>query len=89
MTRARKNSIVIISNGLGGKTLDPNTLADGFFIAYDETTDQYIHVDASTLVTAQTLIDNGSVGAGAGQVAAGDHDHEIGDITLIFNNALI
>jgi hypothetical protein len=89
MTRARKNSIVVISNGLGGKIVDMTTLADGFFIAYDETNNEYVHVDVSTLVVAQTLFDNNSVGSGSGQVAAGDHDHEIGDMVLIFNNSIV
>ena len=39
--------------------------------------------------TYETLAANGDVGTGATQVAQGDHDHEIGDVTLIFENALI
>ena len=40
-------------------------------------------------VTFEVLNANGDVGTGADQVAKGDHDHEIGDMTLIFENALI
>lgn len=40
-------------------------------------------------VTYETLAANNDVGTGATQVAQGDHDHEIGDVTLIFENALI
>lgn len=40
-------------------------------------------------VTYENLAANGDVGTGATQVAQGDHDHEIGDMTLIFDNALI
>jgi hypothetical protein len=40
-------------------------------------------------VTYEQLAANGDVGTGATQVAQGDHDHEIGDMTLIFENALV
>lgn len=40
-------------------------------------------------VTYETLAANGDVGSGATQVAQGDHDHEIGDMTLVFENALV
>lgn len=40
-------------------------------------------------VTYENLAANGDVGTGAGQVAIGDHDHEIGNQVLIFENALI
>jgi len=40
-------------------------------------------------VTFEALDANGDVGEGATQVAAGDHDHEIGDVSLVFENALV
>lgn len=40
-------------------------------------------------VTYENLNLNGAVGSGATQVAAGNHDHEIGDVTLLFENQLI
>ena len=70
-TRSRKNRIVILSNSIAGKVLDMGSLADGYFVAWDEEAGKYVHVDASTLF------------------AAINHDHEIGDMTLIFENALI
>lgn len=45
--------------------------------------------DQSFLVTFEALEGNGDVGTGANQVARGNHDHEIGDMTVIFNNQLI
>ena len=38
---------------------------------------------------ADRIAANGDVGTGADQVAQGNHDHEIGDMTLIFENALV
>jgi hypothetical protein len=40
-------------------------------------------------VTFETLAANGDVGSQPGQVAEGNHDHEIGDMVLLFNNQLI
>ena len=40
-------------------------------------------------VTFENLNANGDVGTGAEQVARGDHDHNVADLTLIFNNNLI
>jgi hypothetical protein len=71
MTRSRKQQLIILSNSLAGKVLDIGSQTDGFFIAWDETNNQYVHVDASTLF------------------AAIDHDHEIGYVSLIFENALV
>jgi len=40
-------------------------------------------------VTFEALQANGDIGAGQDQVSPGDHDHEIGDVSLTFENALI
>lgn len=88
-TRSRKNRLLILSNSIAGKVLDMGSLAHGYFVAWDENADQYIHVDASTLVSYEILSANGDVGLEAGQLAAGDHDHEVGDLVLLFDNALI
>jgi len=40
-------------------------------------------------ITYEALNANGDVGENAGQLATGNHDHEIGDISLIFENQLI
>ena len=40
-------------------------------------------------VTFEALQANGDIGAGPDQVSPGHHDHEIGDVSLIFENALI
>lgn len=69
--------------------MDLGSLSHGYFVAWDENADQYIHVDASTLVTYEILSANGDIGPGSGQLAEGDHDHEVGDLVLLFDNALI
>lgn len=43
----------------------------------------------SISVTFENLNGNGDVGTGADQVAAGNHDHNIGNQVLLFENALI
>jgi hypothetical protein len=40
-------------------------------------------------VTYENLNANGDVGTGAEQVARGDHDHDIGNQVLNFENALV
>jgi hypothetical protein len=40
-------------------------------------------------VTFESLLANGDVGINADQVAPGNHDHEIGDMTVLFNNTII
>lgn len=44
--------------------------------------------DAPQLVSFDNLNANGSIGQASNQVAFGDHDHEIGDIDVFFENAL-
>ncbi len=44
-TRARKNSIVVALNTLGGKAVDMNSLADGRAVVWDAQTDQYLHAE--------------------------------------------
>jgi hypothetical protein len=88
-TRSRKNRLFVLSNSIAGKVLDLGSISHGYFVAWDESSDQYIHVNASTLVTYEILATNGDVGSEAGQLAKGDHDHEVGDLVLLFDNALI
>jgi hypothetical protein len=40
-------------------------------------------------VTFESLQTNGDVGSGADQVAQGNHDHDVGDLSLWFQNKLI
>ena len=40
-------------------------------------------------VTYEALNANGDVGNNEGQVAAGNHDHDVGDLVQLFNNALV
>lgn len=48
MTRPRKNSIQVVINTIAGKILDITSRGDGKAVVYDETTDQYKHVDFPT-----------------------------------------
>lgn len=49
----------------------------------------YYSTNTPGVVTFENLNANGDVGPGADQVAAGNHDHDIGDIVLWFENQLI
>lgn len=40
-------------------------------------------------VTFEQLLANGDIGSDADQVAPGNHDHDIGNVTSIFENNLI
>jgi hypothetical protein len=40
-------------------------------------------------VTFENLDANGAVGTGTDQVARGDHDHDVGNMALFFENKLI
>lgn len=40
-------------------------------------------------VTFEVLFENGDVGSDPDQLAVGDHDHEIGDMVLVFENGLV
>ena len=63
---------------------------EGILINLDWSNIQNIPADiGSNQVTFEVLNANGDVGAGPAQVAAGDHDHEIGNVSLVFENALI
>jgi len=89
MTRSRKNKLIVLINSLAGKVLDVASRGDGKAIVYDATTDQYVHTEIADKVTYENLSANGDVGDNAGQVAEGNHDHEIGDVSLLFENSLI
>ena len=88
MTRARKNRIIVSSALLGGALLDMANRNDGTVIVYDEGEEKYVHIDLAALesdpVFQAWLASNPLEG-----YALTDHDHEIGDMTLIFDNALI
>jgi len=43
----------------------------------------------ATEVTYENLDANGDVGMNPGQVAPGDHDHEIGDMVVLFENQIV
>jgi len=43
-TRARKDSILIALNTMGGKVVDMTTLANGYTLVYDQATDRYTHI---------------------------------------------
>jgi hypothetical protein len=47
-TRARKNSILIALNTMGGKVVDMSSLTDGYALVYDQATDRYTHVEFPT-----------------------------------------
>jgi len=66
-TRSRKQSILVVTNNIGGKVVDMSTLADGTAPVFDQGSNMYKHIE----------------------VAPASHDHELGDMTLIFENALI
>ena len=68
-TRARKQSILIITNW-----------DDILNVPSDLGADQ---------VTYENLNANGDVGTGADQVAQGNHDHDVGNQVLNFENALV
>jgi len=55
MTRSRKGRILVYTNSIGGKPIDPTNLADGTVIVYDQTNDVYHYVD---LTTVFALIDH-------------------------------
>jgi len=89
MTRARKNQIVVNLNSLGGKPVDAESRADGKTLVYDAQTDSYLHEDPGDAITFEALSGNGDIGTGADQVARGDHDHDVGDLVVLFENQLI
>ena len=43
----------------------------------------------TSVVTFEALLANGDIGYAADQVSPGDHDHEIGDMEILFENNLI
>jgi len=49
MTRARKGRILVYTNSIGGKPIDPSNLADGTVIVYDQTNYGYKYVDPAML----------------------------------------
>lgn len=87
-TRARKNRIIVSSSLLSGALIDIANRNDGSVIVYDEEDNKYVHIDLAALETDpvfQEWLASNPLDA----YALVDHDHEIGDMTLIFNNALI
>lgn len=89
--RAADNKIIVVSNSLGGKLVDQESLGDGRALVYNEQTNQYIHVDLlhDSDITFEALMAKGDVGTGSDQLAIGNHDHEPGDLVVLFNNKII
>lgn len=87
MTRARKNRIVVSSALLGGALLDIANRNDGTVIVFDEGEEKYVHIDLAALETDpvfQAWLATNPLDA----YALADHDHEIGDMVVLFNNVL-
>jgi len=91
MTRALNNKIIVLKNSIGDKILNTESRADGTMVVYDELTNQYIHV-APVLpgdITMEKLEENGDVGPGHNQLAYGDHDHDLGNLVVLFENRIV
>lgn len=91
MSRATNNQIIVLANSLSGKTIDNTSRGDGKALTYDALTDQYIHVDILTpaQVTFEVLMSNLDVGSGADQLAIGNHDHDVGNLEILFENRIV
>lgn len=91
MSRATNNQIIVLANSLSGKTIDNTSRGDGKALTYDQLTDQYIHVDILTpaQVTFEVLMANLDVGSGADQLAFGNHDHDLGNLEVLFENRIV
>lgn len=74
-----------ITRGEAGLSAYELALATGFTGTLE---DWMRHLYRQT-ATFEALDFNGAVGAGPKQVARGDHDHEIGNMVLHFENQLI
>jgi hypothetical protein len=88
MTRARKGRILVHTSTLAGKPVDAANLKDGSILVYDEATGKYVHAELSDLET-DPLFSAWLASDPMKDFASVDHDHEMGDMTLIFENALI
>lgn len=90
-SQVRKGGIRIVLNSLGDKVVETESRGHGKTIVFDENADMYLHVELVKKqdINFEELNNNGAVGSQANQVAAGDHDHEVGDLSLIFENKLL
>ena len=87
--RASNKTIIVVSNSLGEKLVDIASRADKRALVFYQSADQYIHVDLlSEGVTFETLFANGDVGSGSDQLAPGNHDHDVGDLSVLFDNKI-
>ena len=91
MTRSANKKIIVLSNSLAGKVVDLASQEDQRALVYDRLTDTYIHVDVllPEAITFEALLANNDVGSGSDQVAAGDHDHDVGDLLVLFENRIV
>jgi hypothetical protein len=88
--RASNKTIIVVSNSLGEKLVDMASRADKRALVFDESSDQYIHIDLiEEGVTFETLFAKDDVGPGSDQLAQGNHDHDVGDLTVLFDNKII
>jgi hypothetical protein len=87
-TRARKGRILVYTTSLAGKPIDVANLKDGSILVYDEESGKYVHAELSDLET-DPIFSAWLATDPLHDFAKADHEHEIGDITLIFDNALI
>ena len=91
MTKATNRKIIVLADSLSGKMIDNTTRGDGKAIVFDQTTDKYIHVDLLHMsdITFEVLSANNDVGQGANQVAIGNHDHDVGNLQVLFENRIV
>lgn len=89
--RASNRRIIVVSNSLGDKIVDTTSRADQRAVVFDQGSNQYIHVEMISLedITFETLLNNGNVGYGANQLAPGNHDHDVGNLALLFENRIL
>ena len=80
-----------MSNTIAGKLVDIMPRSDGDVLIWDATTDKYIHAAPGDLidVSFETLFAKDDAGPGAEQLAIGNHDHNVGNLQLLFENKII
>ena len=66
-----------------------NSVIQWKYIIESVWTDLFDTNNLNTLITFENLLVNGDIGTASNQIAAGDHDHEIGDMNVLFENNLI
>lgn len=80
-----------MSNTIAGKLVEIVPRSDGDVLTWDATTNKYIHAAPGDLidVSFETLLAKGDVGQLADQLAIGNHDHDVGNLILLFENKII